>query len=204
MRAVRLIELGALGISLALNVALVWSRAHPARQTTTSSVQDPQDGRPAAPAVKRRETDTTGCESQLTSLRADVDRAAEELRRVLPPHELFRLGAPNEAARARLATVLAPILAGDAGSPPEHTFECRDFVCRLSVIDPAGGPSADRWLLPLQRASELRRYTRRGLLFRGGGWLKDPVTGEDLQRRYMYITLLRADGAPEDEGAGGR
>jgi hypothetical protein len=63
-----------------------------------------------------------GVKSQLTSLRADVDRAVEELRRALPPHQLFRLGAPNDAARARLATVLAPILAGDAGTPPEHTW----------------------------------------------------------------------------------
>jgi hypothetical protein len=193
--------LAALVVSLAFNGGLLWERMTKAHGTATdikltghsSSPDTPLSA--SAPRTAVNPTSAAECRKEVDVLRGDIERAATEIRRVMPADRLFRLGAPNEPARARLAPVLARLMSTDAGPTPTHTLECRDYVCKLSVLDPEGGPTPDRWMLPLQ-SPQMRLYTRQGAQFTGGGWVKDPVSGEGLRRSEVFIKLANPDGTP--------
>jgi hypothetical protein len=193
------VGLAALVVSLALNGGLLWERITKAHGTATdinltghvSSPATPHSA--SAPRTAVTPASAAECRKQVDVLRGDIERAATELRRVMPADRLFRLGAPNEPARARLAPVLARLMSTDAGPTPTHTLECRDYVCKLSVLDPEGGPSPDRWMLPLQ-SPQMGLYTPQGVLFTGGDWVKDPVSGEGFRRNEAFIKLANPDG----------
>jgi hypothetical protein len=195
------IEIGLLVASLGLNGVLVlWhgrsADVAPAGPPARSSAEAEDPAPPPESAA--------ACEARRPRLRAEIERASEELRKVLSPQEQFRLGAPNEAARVRLAPVLERILAEHGGPLPDHDFECRDLVCRLCVLDAVDGGSANRWMLPLQTSAELRRYQRGSVQFAGGAFVRDSATGQGFSRRCAHVPLASADGAPAGEGAHAR
>jgi hypothetical protein len=144
------------------------------------------------------------CAARLPALQAEITRAAEQLTRVMPADQLFPLGAPNEVARVRLAPLIEAIVLGDAGAPAAHDFDCRGLVCRLCVLGPTEGESANRWMLPLQTSAELRRHQRRGVQLAGGAFVRDAITGQGMRRRCAYLSLARADGAPAGEAGDAR
>jgi hypothetical protein len=193
--------LAALVVSLTLNGGLLWERmtkAHGTAVDIESTTHVPPSGTPRNGPVPRTDYSPASapeCRKKVEALQGEIERAATELRRVMPADRLFRLGAPNEPARARMAPVLARLMGSDAGPPPEHTVECRDYVCKVSVLDTEGGPSPDRWMLPLQ-SPEMRLYTHHGVQFTGGGFVKDPVSGEGLRRSEAFIKLANPDGTP--------
>jgi hypothetical protein len=200
------IALAALVASAALNGGLLWARY---REPAVAVDDEAWPGTGAAPEGARPSSvqrtlvanaaNDPACLARRDALRAEVERAAQELRRVAPADRLFRMGAPNEGARARLAPVIARALAGDGGAP-SHTLECRDQVCRLSILQ-REGEDANRWMWPLQdpRQELQSRYSRHGVGFTGVRWVKDPVTGEDLKRHDCFVKLANADGSPLGE-----
>jgi hypothetical protein len=194
------IEIGALVMSIGLNVVLFFGRGW------EGGVAPPEGSLPRvpAPAAGRPPEDASACEARLPQLRAEIERASDQVRKVLFPHERFRLGAPNELARVRLAPLLERIVASDGGPVPDHDLECRDLVCRLCVLDAVDGGSADRWMIPLQTSAELARYQRGRVEFAGGAFVRDSVTGRAFRRRCAHIPLASADGAPAGEGADAR
>lgn len=85
-------------------------------------------------------------------------------------------GAPDEA------------LAGD-GAAPSYSIECREHACRLSVLEVPGAPGAGAWITALQTSDEVRRLSRRGVLFAGADWTKDPISGARMRPYTAYIAL---------------
>jgi hypothetical protein len=100
------------------------------------------------------------------------------------------MGAPNEWATATLAARLAHVLKGDSSSPPDHSVECRDYACKLSVLDELQDPSAGRWMAQMT-SPELLEVIERGVLFKDGDWVKDPIGGREFRRRTAYMKLVR-------------
>jgi hypothetical protein len=193
-----------LGPSLALNIVLIRSRPSGSRVASDSRVIDvdrapagrTMDGGGADAPRKRATRGDPACQRRLDAAREGLERAADELRRVMPARRLFQVGAPNEIAQRRVSAVLARLLTDEAGAIPAHTVECRDEVCRLSVLRPEKESEGSGWMLRLQRSADLRAYVVGGIDFEGGGSLKDPVTAEALRRQDAYLRLASADGAP--------
>jgi RNA polymerase sigma factor (sigma-70 family) len=87
----------------------------------------------------------------LADCRAAIAREQPELaelrskrHRWLRPDRLFREGEPNPLAWLELDPVIRRILAGDEPVFPSYLFECRTWVCRLTLYhdDPRGRPGA--------------------------------------------------------------
>jgi hypothetical protein len=201
--AVTRIGLVALVASLGLNAALVAARYRAPSGAQGAVPASGGAGAAGAPGAEEPSAPSDPACPERLALHEEIDRAAQELRRVAPADRLFRMGAPNDVARARLAPVIERALAGAAGAG-SHTLECRDQVCRLSIFQ-REAEDANAWSRALQdpRRELLSRYTRDGIQFTGGGRVSDPITGERLTRRDGYIRLANADGAPLGEEAGG-
>jgi RNA polymerase sigma factor (sigma-70 family) len=196
--------LGAVGFGLAL-----WqgcpgggegSRSEAAGGVATQGTDTdrPTAGRPSLRSSSPASAAPVDCIERLRVLAAEVARNDRELRRISRPDRVFQGGMPNDAARAEFAPALERLL-GTVAEPPSHSLECRTYACRLKLTEPEGGPSRDRWMMPLQRDAGFRAMIGRGPLFSGeGGKRRDPLSGSSLHESVVYWTL-HEDGSPEPE-----
>ncbi|HMI83851.1 MAG TPA: hypothetical protein VK550_07130 [Polyangiaceae bacterium] len=183
--------------SLALNAALLYRAASPrsqARETTVTAAWNDEDA--AAPFIESSSSPSLvsetlpECLSRFVSLQSEAAQVAQKLRDVLPPFKIFRMGVPNADAEATFRPLLARVLSVDGGAPPNHVVECRDVVCRLTIVRD-GKPQANDWL-PLQRDSELLRLTTLRA-FRGSHTTEDAITGAPLSEERIYFRLHEVD-----------
>jgi hypothetical protein len=133
--------------------------------------------------------------AQLASLERVATEKGAELRKRLPLARLFRLGEPNPEGAALLGPMIARLLAAtDAGAAPNHSFECRDVVCRLTIVTPTGTNTNPWWQALQRRNTDLRGHTN-GMSFHVGTPTQDPVTKEGLVEEAVYFRLGTPPGA---------
>jgi RNA polymerase sigma factor (sigma-70 family) len=132
------------------------------------------------------------CGKQLAALRAQLAATEPEFIATARGEKLFELGQPNPVAEATLGPFLAALMKGDAGAAPDYTLECRTWVCRLEILEPAGG-NGNSWSQPLQRDPAMRERTR-GIGFGSGPPVKDPVSGATFQEIPVHIKLADPSG----------
>jgi hypothetical protein len=196
--------------SLALNAFLVVRRGPslvPATVGTSESAAAPAGARTevSAPAAQARPpNDLTSCLGRLATLETVAVERSGELRRVLPLAQLFRLGERNPEAEMRLGPLIDALLAIDGGSGPSRTLECRDVVCKLTLLEPTGS-DANVWGRALQRRNTPLRAHTSGMSFHVGNPTQDPVTREGLVESAVYFKLAgtadpRGSGAPARDG----
>jgi len=146
----------------------------------------PVDSTPAPSA----DEDLADCRARLPSLQAEAERLSQEPRDKLPPFRIFRLGTPNSEAEATLRPIVLAALSGDAGSVPDHVFECRDVVCRLTIVE-SKDAGASAWMGRLQASVDLRKRISSAAFH--GSDRRDLLTRTMLSERRVYLRLVDAD-----------
>jgi hypothetical protein len=110
----------------------------------------------------------------------------EKLAQVLPPHVIFQAGSPNNAATAMFLPIVSRLLGGDGGAPASHTLECRNVVCRLSVVEDQRADA--NWRQLLQRDADFRsRVATIG--FHGPDPSQDLLTKESILETRVYFRI---------------
>jgi hypothetical protein len=198
---------GLLLVSAVLNGVLLWQIRERDRRTERLPAHqrlDPE--RLAAEPTAFAQADRPGgggtpeCQQKRAQLRAELQRETEQLRQVLRSDRLFERSTVNEVARSRLAPVVAGLLEGES-SGCDHALECRDVVCRVIVPAGAGAAAQEQCLARLQKSKELRTYSREGLFFTAGPWVRDPLSGLGGYRKDAYLRLQNLEAEPIAEPA---
>jgi hypothetical protein len=185
--------------SMVLNVVLLVRGAKgsvPTDNSISTALQSvTRSPTPALTRAPQAPTDLPACLTQVATLERVATEKSEELRKVLPFASLFRLGEPNLEGAALLTPIVDRILAAmDAGGSPNHSLECRDVVCKLTIVEPAGTTSKP-WMEALQRpGNDLRSHTN-GMSFHATNPSQDPVTKEGLVESTVYLNLASAPAA---------
>jgi hypothetical protein len=122
---------------------------------------------------------------QLTATEAEF----VETSRANAPSALFDHGAPNPAAEATLAALVARLLATTgAAKPAGHTLACRTLICRLDVLMPANAPEFD-WVSLIRRDPELNDRARPVSPRERGPALQDAVAGGSYHEERLFLGL---------------
>ena len=156
-----------------------------------SGGHDANASEPASPRLLAAVTaDLSTCHRRLAEVRAGVGRIEPDYLRVAPPEALFNGAPPNRVAAAALGPVVTRVMKAADGHPVDHVLECRDWVCRVLVLD-RGDPNA--WMKILQSDVEMLERTRvRG--FRVGRPARDPASGAAVEERTVWLKLAALDG----------
>ena len=146
------------------------------------------------------------CQKDIQGLRNEVIAAETGAMKTMGGKTLFDWGEPNPAAERKLAPVIARIMKTGPQSAPSYALECRTWACKLAVAMTPEESSPDcrnAWMLPLQQdADMLARKTRAS--FVSAGSVKDPVSGVQLARKDVYVTLNDSSGRPAAASMGPR
>jgi RNA polymerase sigma factor (sigma-70 family) len=158
---------------------------------------------PAPPAAAPVSAAFAACRTDVTRLRVQVADAENEALSVVSPHTLFRRGAPNPTAEAKLGPELERVLRGTRSAPPAHTLECRTWACKLTVLETNEEMRRpDHWIGPLQRDPVIgfaQSMTRR-FMFASAGRVRDPVADVPLNRQFVFISLADSSGSRREYG----
>ncbi len=130
-------------------------------------------------------------------MEATAATRSAELRQMLPPHILFRLGSPNAAAAALFGPLVERALArADGGSADSsRRLECRDEVCKLAIVTPSDS-DPNVWTMALQRPDAELQEQIVGMSFHVGNPTQDPLTGEGLVEHSVYFRLRQPTAGP--------
>jgi hypothetical protein len=136
-------------------------------------------------STSRDSAGAQSCDSRLSEVRAELDRAQRQIDLHLPPNARFDTGSPDPRSADRLRPELQRVFDTDGGTL-HWAVECRSQVCRLHVIAEMG---AERdWLAKLQGDDSIRRMST-GMSFQSGAPTNDPITGQALFEEEAYVRL---------------
>jgi hypothetical protein len=140
---------------------------------------------PSGPSATSRDSASAqSCDSRLSEVRAELERARRLIDLYLPPKARFDTGSPDLRAEDRLRPELQRIFDADGGT--HWTVECRSLVCRLHLISAMGGERD--WSAKLQADDSIRRMGTSSS-FQAGAPTSDPITGEALFEDEAYVRL---------------
>ena len=183
--------------SLTVNAALLYRTRSTPNRRATSATGEVEGGNAAAvtimqsPVAPPPGSETlSACLRRLPLLHSEVSEIGQKLRYVLPLFKIFRMGAPNNDAEAKFRPIVERLLSVDGGHPPNHVVDCRDVVCRLTIVR-EGNAQLNHWLA-LQHDSEFLRLTTRRA-FQGPNPTEDARTGASLSEERTYFQLRESD-----------
>ncbi len=193
-------------ISLAVN-AVFWLRQRRAVGWPSPDYHTPAAMAPAvtasqpaiAPGPARASVatgDLASCRVRLAAVEATATTRSAELREMLPPNVLFRLGAPNAAAAAWFGPLVERALARADGGSADRRLECRDEVCKLAIVTPSDS-DPNVWSMALQRRDAELREQVVGMSFHVGNPTQDPLTREGLVEYSVYFRLRQPAAGPD-------
>jgi len=186
----------ALGLSVALNLYLLFVRDKPAsiasspppdrlverENASTAKLKNASSddvGRKPAPmptaAAPDASTRAPSCDDQLSLARAQVAVLRSELDHRLTLTEKFERGTVDPSTERRLRPHLERLLSGDAGVTTWN-LECRNQICKLHVV--ASRPST-QWNRLVHSDKEVQRMVHNYQAV-GGTPSQNPETGETL------------------------
>jgi hypothetical protein len=130
------------------------------------------------------------CEGRTSRLDARVAELNHALLERLPAERAYVLGHRDDPADKSIRPVLERLLRGD-GSAPDFSLECRDRICRLTLIDfePARGAEVTT---ALQRDVELGRHVS-GVTFAGEARSADMLSETGVREAHIYLRLNALD-----------
>jgi hypothetical protein len=184
--------------SLTVNVLLLYRLRSPRpnrRETVATASLDGEDAA-AATFIQSSAAPPLGsealaeCQRRLPSLQSEASEIGQKVRNALPLFKIFRMGGFNNDAEAKFRPIVQRLLSEDGGDPPNHIVECRDVMCRVTIVRD-GNALANNWS-DLQRDSEFLRLTTRRS-FHGSHPTDDALTGANLSEERIYFQFREAD-----------
>lgn len=214
--SVRLLGLVALSAAVvAVPLALWRASGGPSSAEATGAIATTPGGAPPLPpggesrsGGARRFAATAGlaaCQQEVARLRRDVVAAETEAMKEMRGQTLFERGAPNPAAEKELAPVIERIMKTGQAAAPSYTLECRTWVCKMLVAKTPEEATSERtnaWVLPLQRDPDMMAR-KTSASFWDVGRAKDPLSGVELHRDEVYLTLRDPSAKAVGQSVGG-
>jgi hypothetical protein len=187
--------------SIAVNVVLL-ARARPTSQPTRERFRGSEKlDNGAGSAIPSSSSNSSSfdsshsnlseCLERLPAMEADAMQVSQKLRRVLPPHRIFQLGDPNGDAEVTFRPMVERVLYRDGGVGPTYALECRDIVCRLTIVED-NDAHVSNWAAAFQEDIDLRKHVT-AMAFRGATSTDDLLTKTTLRQERIYLRLVDPD-----------
>jgi hypothetical protein len=113
---------------------------------------------------------------------------------ILPRPEIFKRGDPNPAAQRELEGVIRRIVARDGSGDVSHRLECRDIVCKVTVIQPTN-EAPNVWLDAIQSDRDLISRAK-AMDLSAPSPIKGFLGNRNLNEYLVYIQLRDMGGIP--------